>query len=438
MNVPTRPRLLPGLTGTPRVLVLAVLLTVLAIGATFLLDPFRNFQLATAAAYLCAVAGLTLLIGLSGQLSLGHAALMIAGGYGYALTSNALTDAGIDGVPRFVASLAAGVLTATLLGLLLGLAAARLRGPYLAGLTLALVVAVPAITSVWSGVFRGDQGLQTAYNPVPPALERLIALEQWQAWVAIIVASVVVTALALLRRGPLGLRMRAVRDDETAARLNGVPARRVKVTAFTVSAAGAGAGGAVLCFVTQSVGPGAYTLAFSLLLVVAAVVGGLGSLGGAALGSAVIVVLPWALNAGTAALDLPADLSQRLAGNLSLLVFGALLIAVMLLRPTGLAGLATSWRRRGTGSGRRPAAGGSGPAAAVAGAGPAAAGTGAASAAPAPAPAPAGTGAALSDADATPDVARSAATEPTDAAAHPRPAGTPASTDPSRTIPIER
>ncbi|MBD7957503.1 branched-chain amino acid ABC transporter permease [Microbacterium sp. Sa4CUA7] len=343
------PRFLPGLTGTPRVLWTAVVLTVLALGGTFLLDPFRNFQLATAAAYFCAVAGLSLLVGLSGQLSLGHAALMAAGGYGYALTSNALTDAGVDGVPRFVVSLVAGVAIACLLGLLLGLAAARLHGPYLAGLTLALVIAVPAITSVWSGIFRGDQGLQATYNAVPTALERLIALEQWQAWVAIIVASIVVTCLTLVRRGTLGLRMRAVRDDETAARLNGVPARRVKVTAFTLSAAAAGAGGAVLCFITQSVGPGGYTLAFSLLLVVAAVLGGLGSIGGAALGSVVIVVLPWALGAGSAALDLPRDLEQRLSGNLSLLVFGALLIAVMILRPDGLAGLAGTLRRRRSG-----------------------------------------------------------------------------------------
>ena len=408
MNGLRRPRLLPGLTGTPRVLVTAVALTVLALGGTFLLDPFRNFQLATAAAYLCAVAGLTLLIGLSGQLSLGHAALMAAGGYGYALVSNALTDAGVDAVPRFLLAFAGGVVIACLIGLLLGLAAARLRGPYLAGLTLALVIALPAITSVWSALFRGDQGLQTAYNPVPTALERLIALEQWQAWVAIIVASVVVTALVLVRRGSLGLRMRAVRDDETAARLNGVPARRVKVTAFTVSAAAAGAGGALLCFITQSVSPGVYTLAFSLLLVVAAVVGGLGSIGGAAIGSVVIVVLPWALGAGTAALDLPTDLAQRLSGNLSVLVFGALLIIVMLVRPDGLAGLAGAWRRRrGRGAGGAAAS--------------PAAGSAASAAAGSAAPAAAGSAAAAPSA-------------PTDSFAS---AG-PAEADPSRTIPIER
>lgn len=332
-------RILPRLRGPRRTIVFGVILTLLAIGGTFLLDPYRNFQLATIAATFCTVAGLTLLVGQSGQLSLGHAALMATGGYGYALTSNAMTEVGIDGAVRFVVSVLVAVIAAGLLGLLLGLAAARLHGPYLAGVTLALVIAVPAVTAVFSGVFRGDQGLQIAYDGVPEALRMIIALEQWQAWVAILVAGVVVTTLALLRAGALGLRMRSVRDDETAARLNGVAAGRVKVSAFTVSALAAGAGGAVLCFITQSVSPGAYTLAFSLLLLVAAVLGGLGSIGGAAIGAVLVVMLPWAIGAATAALPVPSELAQRLAGNLPVLVFGLLLIITILARPGGLASL---------------------------------------------------------------------------------------------------
>lgn len=339
--------------GIPRVLVLGAVLTVLAVGGTFLLDPYRNFQLATIAAYFCATAGLTVLIGRSGQLSLGHAALMAAGGYGYALTANAMTDAGTTGIPRFAVSLLAAMLVAGAIGWLLGLAAARLRGPYLAGVTLALVIALPAVASVFSGVLRGDQGVQIAYDGVPPMLERLIAVEQWQAWVAILVTGVVVTALVVLTKSPAGLRMRAVRDDETAARLNGVRAGQVKIGAFTASSLAAGAGGAVLCFVTQSVSPGAYTLAFSLLLVVAVVLGGLGSIGGAAIGSALIVLLPWTLGVAADALPLPAEVEQRLSGNLSILVFGLLLIVVTLARPGGLASLGTVLRRRRSDAGAR-------------------------------------------------------------------------------------
>jgi branched-chain amino acid transport system permease protein len=348
MTARTTPR-----RGIPRTVALGALFTLLAIGGTFLLDPYRNFQLATVAAYFCATAGLTVLIGRSGQLSLGQAALMAAGGYGYALTANAMTDAGATGIPRFLVSLLVAVLTAGVIGWLLGLAAARLRGPYLAGVTLALVIAVPAVAAVFSGVLRGDQGVQIAYDGVPPLLEQLIAVEQWQAWVAILVTGVVVTALVALTRGPAGLRMRAVRDDETAARLNGVRPGRVKVGAFTVSSVAAGAGGAVLCFVSQSVSPGAYTLAFSLLLVVAVVLGGLGSIGGAASGSALIVLLPWVLGVAADALPLPAEVEQRLSGNLSILVFGLLLIVVTLLRPGGLASLGRQRRRRRDGAGPR-------------------------------------------------------------------------------------
>ncbi|MWB99312.1 branched-chain amino acid ABC transporter permease [Agromyces seonyuensis] len=333
---------------TRRFLLTAAGLTVLAIAGTFLLDPYRNYQLAVIAATFCAAAGLTLLIGVSGQLSLGHAALMAAGGYGYALAANALTDAGVDGVPRFLLAFLAALAASGMLGLLLGLAAARLSGPYLAGVTLALVVALPAFAAVFGGVLGGDQGLQIAFDGVPAPLRMLVALEQWQAWVAILVTAVVVTGIAAIRRGGAGLKMRAIAADRTAARLSGVRAGRVQVGAFTASALAAGAGGAILCFVTQSVSPGGYTLAFSLLLVVAVVVGGLGSIGGAAVGSAIVVLLPWLIGTLTGALDLPAEIEQRLAGNLGVFVFGVLLIVVMAARPGGLAAaVPVSWRRRG-------------------------------------------------------------------------------------------
>lgn len=320
-----------------RIILWGAALTVLALGMTFLLDPYRNFQLATIAATFCAVAGLTVLVGSSGQLSLGQAAMMAVGGYGYALTANALTDAGVDGLARFILAMVGGIVASGLLGLLLGLAAARLRGPYLAGLTLAITIAIAPVTTFFSGVFNGDAGLQIAYDSVPPILATLIAMEQWQAWVAILVAGVVVTALASLSHSGIGLHMRATRDDETAARLSGIRTGRIKVIAFVASSVTAGAGGAVVCFITQAVSPGAYTLAFSLLLVVAAVIGGLGSIGGAAIGSALIILLPWMVTLTTEAL--PPELAQRLSGNLPVLLFGVLLIVVMATAPRGLAGI---------------------------------------------------------------------------------------------------
>lgn len=318
----------------------AAAITLAAIAATFGLDPFRNYQLATAASVFAAVAGLTVLIGLTGQLSLGHAVLMAAGGYGYAAAATATAD--VAPLPvALLAGLIGAALTAGILGLLLGLAAARLHGPYLAGLTLALVIALPSAANVLP--LGGEQGRSAPLLPVPEALSSLIAIEQWHAWLAIVISAAAVTPLVALRSGRHGLRMRAVLDDETAARLSGVNPGPVKTGAFVAGAIPAGLGGAALAVATQQVAPGGYGIAFSLLLVVAAVLGGLGSIGGAAIGSVLVVALPWLID--TAAEAVPADLGRRLDGNLAVLLFGAVVIAVTLARPEGIAGLLTGLRR---------------------------------------------------------------------------------------------
>lgn len=324
-----------------RTLVRAALVVLLVLGATFLLDPYRNYLLALVGAYLCATAGLGLLVGRSGQLSLGHAALMAAGGYGYALTAGAAADLP-DGL-RTALGLLVAVAAAGLLGLLVGLAGARLHGPYLAGLTLALVMALPAITTTLPAL-GGDRGLTVPFQPVPEALDHLVALEQWQAWVVTVVAGVVVTTLVLVDAGRTGVRQRAVRDDEVAAALAGVPAGRTKVVAFVLSAAAAGAGGALLCFVTQNVSPGAFTVSLSLLLLVGVVVGGVGRLAGAVVGAVLVVVLPWLVSLVTDALPLGAELARRLDGNLSLLLFGVLLVVLTALAPHGVVGAVASRR----------------------------------------------------------------------------------------------
>jgi branched-chain amino acid transport system permease protein len=317
------------------ILLRALLFTVLAVGATFLLDDYRNFQLAVIAATFCATAGLTLLVGLTGQLSLGHAVLMAAGGFGYALTATPAADAGLGGPARFALGMAGALVLAGAVGVLLGLAGSRLKGPYLAGLTLALVIALPAITTEVPAL-GGGQGVGVPFEGVPDGLRGVVGVEQWHAWIAVAVAAVAVTPLAIMRSGRSGTRMRAVHGDETAARLAGVSPARVKTTAFVAGALSAGLGGAVLAVVTQNVSHGAYDLAFSLLLLVAVVVGGLGSIGGAAVGAVLVVLLPWFIDMVVAGVGLPSDLEQRLAGNLAVLVFGVLLVAVTVVWPGGL------------------------------------------------------------------------------------------------------
>lgn len=301
---------------------------VLIVVLTYLLPPFRNYQLATIGAYLCVTAGLTVLTGLNGQLSLGHGALMATGAYTVALVQEALAG---RGQWTLLVSAGAAIVVTTAAGAIVGLAAARLRGPYLAGLTLAVAVMVPAITSTFDGVFNSDQGLSVYVDPPPGT----IPFERWQAWLAWAGALVTMLALATAVRGQFGRELRAVRDDETAARLAGVNVARTQVLAFVVSAACAGLGGALFAVLAQSVSPGAFPLSLSLFLVMAVVIGGLGSLAGAVWGAILLVALPSLTHSLTESLRL----GQRFEGNLPLALFGITLVVVMLAAPGGIASL---------------------------------------------------------------------------------------------------
>ncbi|HET6529609.1 MAG TPA: branched-chain amino acid ABC transporter permease [Actinoplanes sp.] len=314
-----------------RHLAFTLLVAAAVLALTYVLPPFRNYQLATVGAYLCVTAGLTVLVGLNGQLSLGHGALMATGAYTLALIQNAY--------PNLPLSIVVAVLVTTAVGAVVGLAAARLRGPYLAGLTLAVAVVVPSITSTFDGTFNSDQGLSVAVDPPPLALGYDFPYERWQAWIAWSGALLTMLLLGNLIHGRFGRNLKAVRDDEAAARLAGINVARTQVIAFVVSAACAGLGGALFAVLAQSVSPGAFPLTLSLFLVMAIVIGGLGRLSGAVWGALLLVVLPATTHSVTDSIDVSPAVAQRLEGNLPLAIFGVVLIVVMLAAPGGIASL---------------------------------------------------------------------------------------------------
>jgi branched-chain amino acid transport system permease protein len=229
-------------------------------------------------------------------------------------------------------------------GAVVGLAAARLRGPYLAGLTLAVAVVVPSITSTFDTTFNSDQGLSVAVDPPPLALGYDFPYERWQAWIAWTGALLTMLLLANLTRGRFGRNLKAVRDDEAAARLAGINVGRTQVIAFVVSAACAGLGGALFAVLAQSVSPGAFPLTLSLFLVMAIVIGGLGRLSGAVWGAVLLVALPASTHSVTDSIDVSPAVAQRLEGNLPLAIFGVVLIVVMLAAPGGIASLKERFR----------------------------------------------------------------------------------------------
>jgi len=299
------------------------------------LTPFNDLRLANGAYFFVTLAGLSLLTGLSGQISLGHGALIAAGAY-----TSALLIA--NNHWALIPALLASVVVAGAVGALLGVAAARLRGPYLAGATLAFALALPGITDRFSGTFGGENGLTTP-TPVPPAsLGANFSVERWEAWIACLAALVVLLLMLNVSRGGVGRTLRAVRDDEIAASLCGINVARSQVSAFIVSAACAGVGGALYVAIQNTAAPGAFPVTLSLSLLAGVVLGGLGSLSGAVYGAIVLVLLPsWST-------DIAGDLSlhQSVSANLPGAFYGIVLIAAMLAAPRGIQGFLVGLVRR--------------------------------------------------------------------------------------------
>lgn len=306
---------------------------------------FHNSQFATMSYYAIAAVGLTVLTGLNGQISLGHGALMAVGAY---TTGLLLSD---DRVAFPLAMLVAAAVTAAA-GVVVGAAAARLHGPYLAGATLALAVGVPGLAIYFDEVLGGEQGLRVA-SPRPPdwfadAMYFLTAHDmssaKYLAYVGWGTLLIVMMLIANLVAGRYGRVWRAVRDHEVAAELAGVRLGRTRILVFVVSAACAGLAGAVLAMVVRLAAPSGFTIVLSLSLLTAVVVGGLGSLVGALLGSALLVFLPPAVtNLGTGM-----GLTGVQAAQLAPLAYGVVLVVVTLLAPGGAMGLVRRmWRRAG-------------------------------------------------------------------------------------------
>jgi branched-chain amino acid transport system permease protein len=266
------------------------------------------------------------LIGMSGQISVVTGSFMAVGGYAAALLLLHLAW-------PLPAVLVASTVIAAAGGAVFGLAAARLRGPYLAGATLMLAVALPTVADVYPGVFGGDQGLSVSIS-TPAFLGPAFPLEQWVAWVTCAAALIALVLLANLGRSRIGRSWRAVRDDEVAAALSGLNVARLQILAFVVSAACAGLGGALLALVTNIVGTGAYTLSLSIGLLTAAVLGGLGSLAGAVWGSLVLVLVPTYLTNVAQSHGLSAAASS----SVPIAAYGVVLIIVMLAFPAGIQG----------------------------------------------------------------------------------------------------
>ncbi|MFD0800896.1 branched-chain amino acid ABC transporter permease [Streptomonospora algeriensis] len=322
-------RALPALVRFP-LAALAAFAAVLAL--TSITGPTGDLRIGSVGYYMLAIAGQQLLIGYSGQISLGHGAFMFIGAYTMALLvlNQPALPLWLNMIITVVLSSAAGVLV--------GAATARLHGPYLAGATLALAVGLPALTVRYPELLGGSNGLAFSTRGAPAFLAGVLTNTQWQAAAVWLTALIGLVVLATISAGRLGRRMRALRDDESAAGLAGIPVGRTKVIAFVISAGAGGLAGACQAYLLGTATPSSFSVTLSLSLLAALVLGGLGSMWGAFFGAVALVYIElWGEELAHAL-----SLDSNAANNLPIVFFGVLLILIILVWPRGLHGMVSS------------------------------------------------------------------------------------------------
>jgi ABC-type branched-subunit amino acid transport system ATPase component/ABC-type branched-subunit amino acid transport system permease subunit len=280
-----------------------------ALAFTATANSYYVFVMATLALTAVVGIGLNVLLGLTGQVSFGHVGFYALGAY----TAAILT---VTAKWSFWAALPVAALVCGLVGALLALPALRVRGPYLAMVTIAFGFIVEHVAVEWRGVTGGQNGIM-GIAPPGGIGERGVALA------SIALAAIATFAFWRLARSRWGAAMRAVKDSEVAAESIGLNPVAIKTAAFTISAIYAGIAGAFFAPLSGFVTPSTFSFSQSILFVLVVIIGGAGSIAGPLVGATIVVLLPEAL-AGLA--------------EYRLLFFGALLLAVLWATPDGVVG----------------------------------------------------------------------------------------------------
>jgi branched-chain amino acid transport system permease protein len=298
--------------------------TALAAAAVLALLPFTlsGYHQALGAQvgiFFIAVLGLDILTGYTGQISIGHGAFMAIGGYTTAVLSR-------DHHTNLVLTMVVAFAICFVCGLLLGLPALRLSGVYLALATFALAVSVPQLPLKFSSYLGGSGGVQSAKT----------VSHLWLYGASWSSAAILFVLAWLILRGRTGRAFRAIRDSPVAATSSGVWLPVYKTLAFGISAAFAGVAGSLFVMGTNGFAqPSEFGVLLSLQILVGAAVAGLGSLWGLLAGAAFVALLP------TISKDVPLIGSAHGQD----VVFGTIVVAIMLVLPTGAAGLLASLQR---------------------------------------------------------------------------------------------
>jgi branched-chain amino acid transport system permease protein len=300
-----------------------VVVAVLALVVAPLLLPIAlNQTLARVGVFAVAVLGLNVIMGYTGQVSLGQIFFLGLGAY--------VTAYGVNQDWNIVLVFLAAVLASGLAGALVALAAARLGGLAIAMVTIALPILGVPLAKRLSDFTGGSQGTSARFSSAPDWSG--LANDQWQYYLVLAIGGITFLLVFNLVRGKYGRAFRIVKENEAVAGAMGISPYRYKVLAFTIAAMVGGISGFLYMVVVQYTSPETLAFHHSISLLAAMVVGGAGSIIGSLLGGVYYVLVP--------------NFTNDVAPTLTSLIQGAILLFVLFVLPGGLASLPRVLRRR--------------------------------------------------------------------------------------------
>ncbi len=265
--------------------------------------------------YVMLALGLNIAVGIAGQLVLGYVAFYAVGAYAYALLNQFF---GLG----FWACLPVGGLLAVLFGLALGFPVLRLRGDYLAIVTLGFGEIVRLTLLNWTSLTGGSGGIKNI--PGPGFFGRQLPIEDNTIYIYYLVLLAVILTIVVITRlknSRVGLALQALREDEIACEAMGIDLARVKLSAFALSSCWAGFAGVIFAAKNTFINPASFTFMESAMILSMVVLGGMGSIVGVVIAALILILAPEYL---------------RAFSEYRMLIFGAIMVIMMIFRPQGL------------------------------------------------------------------------------------------------------
>jgi branched-chain amino acid transport system permease protein len=281
----------------------------------FVFSMYQTNIMITALIYVMCGLGLNIVIGLAGLLDLGYVAFYAVGAYSYALLNHHF------GLNFWMALPIGGALGFTF-GVLLGFPVLRLRGDYLAIVTLGFGEIIRLVLENWNEFSFGPSGI--ANIPRPSFFGMDLNLHQVTIWIYFLMIALVVFTIFVvgrLQNSRIGRAWIALREDEIACQAMGIDKTKTKLSAFALGATWAGMAGVMFAAKTTFINPASFTIWESVIILCVVVLGGMGSIVGVIMGAMVLILLPEYL---------------RAFSEYRMLLFGAILVLMMVFRPGGI------------------------------------------------------------------------------------------------------